>query len=106
MKVPSVPLMFVLGLLAVAAAGERAAGQSLLEYGTNRGKVVEVELNYMPDRAHLAIAVTLDNRFVKKAQYTGDGPIRNVLELVKFKDRGKLRVVYEGNTILSFHVID
>lgn len=98
--------MFLLGLLAAVAGGERAAAQSLLEYGTNRGKVVEVELNYMPDRAYLAIAVTLDNRFVKKAQYTGDAPVRNVLELLKFKDKGKLRVVYEGNTILSFYVID
>jgi hypothetical protein len=50
------------------------------------------------------VAVTTDSRFVKRAEYRSDAAIQNVLQLVHFKERGKLFVVYEDNRILSFFV--
>ena len=81
-----------------------AAAQVLLPYGTNVARVIELELNYLPDRPQLQVAVTTDSRFVKRAEYRSDTAIQNVLQLVHFKERGKLFVVYEDNRILSFFV--
>lgn len=89
----------------VGGEGLRSAGaQVLLPYGTNVARVVALELNYFPDRPQLQVAVTTDSRFVKRAEYRSDAGIQNVLQLMHWKERGKLFVVYEDNRILSFFV--
>jgi hypothetical protein len=85
----------------------RLAGAAvLLPYGTNLGRVVDLEINYFPDRSQLQIAATTDNRFVKRGEYRSDAAIQNVLQLMHFKERGKLFVVYDDNRIISFFVQD
>jgi hypothetical protein len=99
-------LLAAIGFL-VLAGGEQiqpAEAQILLPYGTNVARVTGLELNYSPDRSQLQVAVTTDARFVKRAEYRNDAAIQNVLQLVRFKERGKLFVVYEDNRILSFFV--
>jgi len=81
-----------------------AGAQILLPYATNVARVTQLELNYLPDQPQLQVAVTTDTRFVKRAEYRNDAAIQNVLQLVRFKERGKLFVVYEENRILSFFV--
>lgn len=78
--------------------------QVLLPYGTNVARVAGLELNYFPDRSQLQVAATTDTRFVKRAEYRNDAAIQNVLQLIHFKERGRLFVVYEDNRILSFFV--
>lgn len=93
-----------LGLRAASLAPATAA--VLLPFGTNRGRVIELEMNYVPEKPQLVVAATLDNRFVKTAEYRNDAAIQNVLQFARFKDRGKLFVVYEENRIISFHVVE
>lgn len=101
----------LLGALGVCLllGGERippAGAAVLLQYGTNVARVIELEMNYIPDRPLLQVAATTDARFVKRAEYQSDAAIQNVLQLARFKQRGKLSVVYEENRILSFFVRD
>jgi len=99
--------LLVIGLcLLVGGKTHPVGGQILLPYGTNVGKVVQMELNYLPDKPQLQVAVTTNTRFVKRAEYRNDAAIQNVLQLFRFKERGKLFVVYEENQILSFFVQD
>jgi uncharacterized protein YggE len=93
--------------LCVLVGGEQAQparAQVLLPYGTNVARVVQLELNYVPDQSQLQVAVTTDARFVKRAEYRNDAAIQNVLQVVRFKERGKLFIVYEENRILGFFV--
>ncbi len=83
-----------------------ASAAVLLPYGTNVGRVVGLEINYFPGRPQVQIAATTDTRFVKRAEYRTDGTIQSVLQLMRFKERGKLFVVYEDNRIISFFVQD
>ncbi len=83
---------------------QRAGAATLLPYGTNVARVIELELNYFPERPLLQVAATTDTRFVKRAEYRADGTIQNILQLARFKERGKLFIVYEDNRITSFFV--
>lgn len=76
----------------------------LLQYGTNVARVVAIELNYAPEVPLLQVAATVDGRYVKRAEYRRDAAIQAVLDVMRFKDRGRLSVVYEDNRILSFFV--
>lgn len=78
----------------------------LLPYGTNVARVAEVELNYFPDQPLLQVAVTTDSRFVKRAEYRRDPAIQAIVDLLRFKQRGRLFVVFEDNKIVSFFVQD
>ncbi len=82
----------------------RAEAAVLLPYGTNVGKVVEVEVNYFPEQPLLQVAVTTDARFVKRGEYRRDSAIQAVVELLRYKQRGRLFIVYDENKILSFFV--
>lgn len=93
-------------LAAAADHGRSLPAAVLLEYGTNRGRVIEMELNYVPDGSQLAVAVTLAGGAVKRAEYRGDATIQNVLLLLRLKERGRLFVTYELNRVLSFYVLD
>ena len=98
-------LLLAIGLcLLIGGKTLPVGGQTLLPYGTNVARVVQMELNYLPDKPQLQVAVTTDTRFVKRAEYRNDAAIQNVLQLIRFKERGKLFVVYEENRILSFFV--
>jgi hypothetical protein len=104
-------MLLLFGALSFCAlfGGEQvrqADAATLLPYGTNLGRVVDLEINYFPDRTQLQIAATTDTRFVKRGEYRSDTAIQNVLQLVRFKERGKLFVVYEDNRIISFFVQD
>jgi hypothetical protein len=102
-------LLFAVLGLCVFFGGEQirlADAATLLPYGTNLGRVVDLEINYFPDRTQLQVAATTDTRFVKRGEYRNDTAIQNVLQLVRFKERGKLFVVYEDNRIISFFVQD
>src|SRR5574341_634753 len=98
----AVGLCLLFGGEQVRPAG--AAGSVLLPYGTNLVRVIELEINYFPDRSLLQVAATTDTRFVKRADYRSDAAIQNILQLLRFKDRSKLFVVYEENRIISFFV--
>ncbi len=102
-------LVFLVGIVGLCGLVggqqvQRVGAATLLPYGTNVARVVELELNYFPDRPLLQVAATTDTRFVKKAEYRTDGSIQNVLQLARFKERGKLFVVYEDNRITSFFI--
>jgi hypothetical protein len=97
------------GVLAacLGPAGEkarRAEAAVLLQYGTNVAKVSAVELNYSPDQPLLQVAVTTDGHFVKRAEYRRDAAIQAIVELLRYKQRGRLFIVYDENKILSFFV--
>ncbi|HSB71132.1 MAG TPA: hypothetical protein VLH58_06935 [Candidatus Methylomirabilis sp.] len=101
--------LLLLGTLGVCLllGGEhiRPAGAAvLLQYGTNLARVIELEINYLPDRPLLQVAATTDARFVKRAEYQSEAAIQNVLQLARFKQRGKLFITYDDNRILSFFV--
>jgi hypothetical protein len=93
-------------LVVAADHGRSVPAAVLLEYGTNRGRVIRVEMNYLPDRSQLAIAVTIESGAVKRAEYRGDATIQNILLLQRLKERGRLFVTYELNQVLSFYVLD
>jgi hypothetical protein len=93
-------------LVVAADHGRSVPAAVLLEYGTNRGRVIQVELNYLPDRSQLAVAVTLEGGAVKRAEYRGDAAIQNILLLLRLKERGRLFVTYELNQVLSFYILD
>ncbi len=104
-------LLLRLGLLLAAgcllngeAGRQRAEAAVLLPYGTNVGRVVAVEVNYMPERPLLQVAVTTDGSYVKRGEYSRDPAIQAVLDLLRFKERGRLYVVYDENRIVSFFV--
>jgi hypothetical protein len=98
--------LLALCLVVAADHGRSVPAAVLLEYGTNRGRVMEMEMNYVPDGSQLAIAVTLAGGAVKRAEYRGDGTIQNILLLLRHKERGRLFVTYELNRVLSFYVLD
>ena len=101
--------LLLLGALGVCLLldGERvrpASAAVLLPYGTNLARVIELEINYLPDRPLLQVAATTESRFVKRAEYQSEAAIQNVLQLTRFKARGKLFITYDDNRILSFFV--
>ncbi len=97
--------LLLLGSLFLAGEEmQRAEAAVLLPYGTNVARVAGVEVNYFPDRPLLQVAITTDARFVKRAEYRRDAAIQTVLDLLRFKERGRLYVVFEDNAIVSFFV--
>jgi hypothetical protein len=96
--------LLLLGSLLGGAESRRAEAAVLLPYGTNVARVAEVEVNYFPDRPLLQVAVTIDGRYVKRAEYRRDAAIQTVVDLLRFKERGRLYVVFEDNAIVSFFV--
>jgi hypothetical protein len=97
-------LLLLSSLFVAGEEMQRAEAAVLLPYGTNVARVAEVEVNYFPDRPLLQVAITTDARYVKRAEYRRDSAIQTVVDLLRFKERGRLYVVFEDNAIISFFV--